>query len=74
MAQAYRPGIARRTSHITFWKNTMTTTEQERQAYMAGDTKTAELLARIADLERTIEDLRDDLYIFQHERAYRGTE
>jgi hypothetical protein len=52
----------------------MTTTEQERQAYMAGDTKTAELLARIADLERTIEDLRDDLYIFQHERAYRGTE
>jgi hypothetical protein len=52
----------------------MTITEQERVAYMAGDTKTAELLARIADLERTIEDLRDDLYILQHERAYGGTE
>ena len=28
-----------------------TTTEQERAAYMAGDTATADLLARIAELE-----------------------
>ena len=32
----------------------MTTNEQERAAYMAGDTKTAELLARIDDLQRAL--------------------
>jgi hypothetical protein len=32
----------------------MTTTEQERAAYMAGDTKTAELLARIDALQRAL--------------------
>ena len=54
-----------------------TTTEQERQAYMAGDTKTAELLARIDALQHAlgratahIEDLEAEL----HERAYGGTE
>jgi hypothetical protein len=52
----------------------MTTTEQERAAYMAGDTKTAELLARIADLERTIDELQADLYVARHERAYGGAE
>jgi hypothetical protein len=31
-----------------------TTTEQERAAYMAGDTHTAELLARIDDLQRAL--------------------
>jgi hypothetical protein len=34
--------------------DTMTTNEQERAAYMAGDTKTAELLARIDDLQRAL--------------------
>lgn len=45
----------------------MTTTEQERAAYMAGDTKTADLLARIDDLQRALgesvaenETLRDE--------------
>ena len=32
----------------------MTTTEQERVAYMAGDTKTADLLARIDDLQQAL--------------------
>jgi len=32
----------------------MTTNELERAAYMAGDTKTAELLARIDDLQRAL--------------------
>jgi hypothetical protein len=48
---------------------TMTTTEQERTAYMAGDTKTADLLARIDALQRAlgdatarIEQLEDELY------------
>lgn len=52
----------------------VTTTEQERAAYMAGDTKTADLLARIDALQRAlgdatarIEDLETDL---RHERAY----
>jgi hypothetical protein len=47
----------------------MTTTEQERAAYMAGDTKTADLLARIDALQRAlgaatarIEQLEDELY------------
>jgi uncharacterized protein Yka (UPF0111/DUF47 family) len=53
---------------------TVTTTEQERAAYMAGDTTIAGLLARIADLERTIDELQADLYIARHERAYGGTE
>lgn len=54
-----------------------TTTEQERAAYMAGDTKTADLLARIDALQRAlgdatarIEDLETDLYAARHERAY----
>lgn len=45
----------------------MTTTEQERAAYMAGDTKTADLLARIDDLQQALgravaenETLRDE--------------
>lgn len=45
----------------------MTTTEQERAAYMAGDTRTADLLARIDDLQRALgesvaenETLRDE--------------
>lgn len=55
----------------------MVTTEQERAAYMAGDTRTAELLARIDALQRAlgqataeIEQLKDDLYAARHERAY----
>jgi hypothetical protein len=47
--------------------DTMTTNEQERAAYMAGDTKTAELLARIDALQRAlgqavadIEELTDE--------------
>ena len=58
-----------------------TTTELERAAYMAGDTKTAELLARIDALQRAlgaatarIDELEADLYIARHERAYEGTE
>ena len=46
----------------------MTTNEQERAAYMAGDTKTAELLARIDALQRALgaaiaenEELREEL-------------
>jgi hypothetical protein len=59
----------------------MTTTEQERAAYMAGDTTTAGLLARIDALQRAlgvatarIEDLEAELYAAKHERAYGGTE
>ena len=59
----------------------MTTIEQERAAYMAGDTKTADLLARIDALQRAlgeatarIEDLEDHLHAARHERAYGGTE
>jgi len=58
-----------------------TTTELERAAYMAGDTKTADLLARIDTLQRAlgdatarIDELEADLYIARHERAYGGTE
>ena len=57
----------------------VTTTEQERAAYMAGDTKTADLLARIDALQRAlgdatarIEDLETNLYAARHERAYGG--
>jgi len=46
----------------------MTTNELERAAYMAGDTKTAELLARIDALQRALgaaiaenEELREEL-------------
>lgn len=46
----------------------MTTNELERAAYMAGDTKTAKLLARIDDLQRALgqavaenDELRDEL-------------
>jgi hypothetical protein len=59
----------------------MTTTEQERQAYMAGDTTTADLLARIDALQHAldratvhIEDLEAELYAAKHEQAYGGTE
>ena len=59
----------------------MTTNEQERQAYMAGDARTAELLARIDALQRAlgaatarIDELEADLYIARHERAYGGKE
>jgi hypothetical protein len=59
----------------------MTTTEQERAAYMAGDTATAALLARIDALQRAlgeatarIEELETDLFAARHERAYGGTE
>jgi hypothetical protein len=48
--------------------DTMTTNELERAAYMAGDTKTAELLARIDALQRALgaaiaenEELREEL-------------
>lgn len=58
-----------------------TTTEQERAAYMAGDTDRAELLARIDALQRAlgratarIEELETDLFAARHERAYGGTE
>lgn len=58
-----------------------TTTEQERAAYMAGDIKTADLLARIDALHKAlgdatarIEDLETDLYAARHERAYGGEE
>lgn len=57
----------------------MITTEQERAAYMAGDTRTAALLARIDALQRAlgdatarIEDLENDLFAARHERAYGG--
>ena len=59
----------------------MTTTEQERTAYMAGDTKTAELLARIDALQRAlgkatarIEELEADLSAINREYVYGGTE
>lgn len=55
--------------------------EAERLAYAEGFTGVAKLYARIADLQRAlgeatahIEELRQDLYIAQHERAYGGSE
>lgn len=55
----------------------MITSEQERAAYMAGDTKTADLLARIDALQRAlgestarIEELETDLFAALRERAY----
>jgi len=57
----------------------MTTEELERAAYARGDVTTAGLLARIADLQAAlgrataeIEQLKDDLYVARHERAYPG--
>ncbi len=57
----------------------MTTEELERAAYIRGDMSTAGLLARIADLQTAlgrataeIEQLKDDLYVARHERAYSG--
>jgi predicted RNase H-like nuclease (RuvC/YqgF family) len=55
-------------AHLTSWRYVMRIEEQERQAYMAGDTKTAELLARIDALQRAlgqatarIEELENEL-------------
>lgn len=57
----------------------MITEEQERAAYIRGDVSTAGLLARIADLQAAlgrataeIEQLKDQLYVARHERAYPG--
>lgn len=57
----------------------MKTDELERAAYARGDVTTAALLARIADLQRAlgdataeIEQLKEDLFIAQRERAYPG--
>jgi hypothetical protein len=59
----------------------MTTTEQERAAYMAGDTKTADLLARIDALQRAlgaatarIDELEADLSATTREYVYGGAE
>ena len=53
--------------------------EAEALAYAEGFTGTARLFARIDDLQRAlgqaladIEELRQDLYIARHERAYPG--
>lgn len=55
--------------------------EAERIAYAEGFSMAAELFARIADLEaerdsltRELEQVKDDLFAAQHERAYGGTE
>ena len=57
----------------------MTTEELERAAYIRGDVSTAGLLARIADLQAAlgrataeIEQLKDEIYVARHERAYPG--
>lgn len=54
-------------------------TEAERFAYAEGFTGTADLFARIAELEAErdslqaqVEQLQEDLYIAKHERAYPG--
>jgi hypothetical protein len=60
----HRPAL-----HYLFLEHdTMTTDELERAAYAAGDTKTAELLARIDALQRALgqavaenDELRDEL-------------
>lgn len=39
----------------------LTTEEQERAAYLAGDTRTAELLAQIAELEAERDSLAEEL-------------
>ena len=53
--------------------------EGERIAFAEGFPRIAELLARIADLQAAlgrataeIEQLKDDLYVARHERAYPG--
>ena len=53
--------------------------EGERIAFAEGFPRIAELLARIADLlaalgraTAEIEQLKDDLYVARHERAYPG--
>lgn len=53
--------------------------EAERIAYAEGFTGTADLFARIAELEAErnslqaqVEQLQEDLYIAKHERAYLG--
>lgn len=53
--------------------------EAEALAYAEGFTGTARLFARIDDLQRAlgaavaeVEQLRQDLYIARHERAYPG--
>jgi hypothetical protein len=47
-----------------------TITEQERNAYIAGDTATAELLARIDDLQRALGQATARLEELEDERAY----
>ena len=58
-----------------------TTTEQERAAYIVGDTKTAELLMRIDALQRAlgaatarIDELEEDLSAINCEYVYGGAE
>ena len=65
----------------------MTTDELERAAYMTGDTHKADLLARIADLQKALGDtladnvtlqqeneiLRSELKAAQFDRAYGGS-
>jgi predicted nucleic acid-binding Zn-ribbon protein len=46
----------------------MTIDEQERAAYMAGDTKTAELLARIDALQRALGQAMADMEELTDER------
>ena len=45
----------------------MTIDEQERAAYMAGDTKTAELLARIDALQRALGQALADIEELQND-------
>jgi hypothetical protein len=58
-----------------------TTDELEMAAYISGDLDRAELLARIAELQKAlgesvneIEQLKTDLVIARHDRAYGGAE
>ncbi len=47
----------------------LTTEEQERAAYLAGDTRTAELLAQIAELEAERDSLTEELEKMQDAAA-----
>ncbi len=47
----------------------LTTEEQERAAYLAGDTRTAELFARIAELEAERDQLAEELENLKDEAA-----